>query len=192
MNASTEPHELFGYRYILSTTTPSPTTPWCAENPIVLEIKIPQITRNAPASMYKRLVNMICLHFSLIEMYFSVNQDSEHCLKLLYIKKRKASKSTKKQLTTKSLIKKYCDDERLPVRYRSDPKKLDSQDFWDSIKIKNKVTCKLKQTLIHEIELGRSIILNPLSHATIVNIPRQELEDAMNAVEELKNELNPF
>ena len=102
MNASTEPHELFGYRYILSTTTPSPTTPWCAENPIVLEIKIPQITRNAPASMYKRLVNMICLHFSLIEMYFSVNQDSEHCLKLLYIKKRKASKSTKKQLTTKS------------------------------------------------------------------------------------------
>ena len=89
-----------------------------------------------------------------------------------------------------TIIKKYCDDERLPVRYRSDPKKLDSQDFWDSIKIKNKVTCKLKQTLIHEIELGRSIILNPLSHATIVNIPRQELEDAMNAVEELQNELN--
>ena len=99
MNASPEPHELFGYRYILSTTTS-----WCAENPIVLEIKIPQITRNAPASMYKRLVNMICLHFSLIEMYFSVNQDSEHCLKLLYIKKRKASKSTKKQLTTKSHV----------------------------------------------------------------------------------------
>jgi hypothetical protein len=97
MNASPEPHELFGYRYILSTTTL-----WSAVNPMVLEIKIPQITRNAPASMYKRLVNMICLHFSLIEMYFSVNQDSEHCLKLLYIKKRKASKSTKKQLTTKS------------------------------------------------------------------------------------------
>ena len=101
MNASPEPHELFGYRYILSTTAS-----WYDVNPIVLEIKIPQITRNAPASMYKRLVNMICLHFSLIEMYFSVNQDSEHCLKLLHIKKRKASKSTKKQLTTKSLS--YC------------------------------------------------------------------------------------
>ena len=91
MNASPEPHELFGYRSILSTTTS-----WCAVNPIVLEIKIPQITRNALASMYKRLVNMICLHFfSLIEMYFSVNQDSEHRLKLLYIKKRKASNRPK-------------------------------------------------------------------------------------------------
>ena len=38
-----------------------------------------------------------------------------------------------------TIIKKYCEKERLPVRYRSDPKKLDSQDFWDSIKIKNKV-----------------------------------------------------
>ncbi|MDE0505960.1 MAG: hypothetical protein OXI86_17930, partial [Candidatus Poribacteria bacterium] len=86
-------------------------------------------------------------------------------------------------------IKKYCEDERLPVRYRSDPKKLDSQDFWDSIKIKNRVTCKLEQTLIHKIELCRSVILNPLSHATVVNIPKQELEDAMKAVEELQNEL---
>ena len=44
--------------------------------------------------------------------------------------------------------------------------------------------------LVDKIELCRSIILNPLRHATIVNIPRQELEDAMNAVEELQNELN--
>ena len=42
MNASPEPHELFGYRYILSTTTL-----WSAVNPIVLEIKIPQIISNA-------------------------------------------------------------------------------------------------------------------------------------------------
>ena len=134
MNASTEPHELFGYRYILSTTTPSPTTPWCAENPIVLEIKIPQITRNAPASMYKRLVNMICLHFSLIEMYFSVNQDSEHCLKLLYIKKRKASKSTKKQLTTKSHF--ICFGQGTPIF--DEPKAklkryIESDEIWEKL-----------------------------------------------------------
>ncbi len=88
-----------------------------------------------------------------------------------------------------TIIKKYCEKERLPVRYRSDPKKLDSQDFWDSIKIKNKVNGKLDQTLIQKIELCRSVILNPLSHATVVNIPKQELEDAMKAVEELQNEL---
>ena len=89
-----------------------------------------------------------------------------------------------------TIINEYCEDARLRVRYRSNPKKLDSQDFWDSIKKRNKVDGKLEQPLIHKIELCRSIILNPLSHATIVNIPRQELEDAMNAVEELQNELN--
>ena len=88
-----------------------------------------------------------------------------------------------------TIIKKYCEKERLSVRYRSDPKKLDSQDFWDSIKIKNKVNGKLDQTLIQKIELSRSVILNPLSHATVVNIPKRELEDAMKAVEELQNEL---
>ena len=89
-----------------------------------------------------------------------------------------------------TIIKKYCEDERLPVRYRSDPKKLDSQDFWDSIKINNRGTCKLKRAFIQKIELCRSIVLNPLSHATVVNVPKQELEDAMKAVEELQCELD--
>ena len=87
-----------------------------------------------------------------------------------------------------TIIKKYCENKCLPVKYRSNPKKLDSQGFWDSIKKRNKVDGKLEQPLIHKIELCRSVILNPLSHATIVNIPRQELEDAMTAVEELQNE----
>ena len=88
-----------------------------------------------------------------------------------------------------TIIKKYCEDKSLRVKYRSNPKKLDSQDFWDSIKKRNKVDGKLEQPLIHNIELCRSVILNPLSHATIVNIPRQELEDAMASVEELQNKL---
>ena len=85
-----------------------------------------------------------------------------------------------------TIIKEYCEKKSLPVKYRSDPKKLDSQDFWDPIKSQN----KLEQTLIHKIEMCRSAILNPLSHATITNIPRQELEDAVDAVEELQSELN--
>lgn len=89
-----------------------------------------------------------------------------------------------------TIIKEYCEDKRLPIRYRSDPKKLDSQDFWDPIKTRNRDDGKLEQTLIHKIEMCRSVILNPLSHATITNIPRQELEDAVNAVEELQSELN--
>ena len=86
-----------------------------------------------------------------------------------------------------TIIKKYCGDKRLPVKYRWDPNKLDSQDFWDSIK---KGTSFLEQTLIDDIECYRSIILNPLSHATTVNIHRKEIEGAIEAVETLKNELN--
>ncbi len=86
-----------------------------------------------------------------------------------------------------TIIKKYCGDKRLPVKYRWDPNKLDSQDFWDSIK---KGTSFLEQTLIDDIECYRSIILNPLSHATTANIHRKEIEGAIEAVETLKNELN--
>ena len=85
-----------------------------------------------------------------------------------------------------TILKEYCDDERLPVRYRRDPNKLSSQDFWDSIKKEG----TLKQPLIKDIELYRSIILNPLNHATIANIHKKEIEGAMEAVEKLKNELS--
>ena len=78
-------------------------------------------------------------------------------------------------------IKKFCDKKNLKVRYCENPKHLITEDFWVSIKAGN----FLQQTLITEIELYRSIILNPLSHAAIVNIPRGEIENAMKAVEDL-------
>ena len=86
-----------------------------------------------------------------------------------------------------TIIKEYCGAKRLPVRYRRNPDRLSSQDFWDAIK---NDTSLLEQTLIDEIELYRSIILNPLSHATIANIHKKEIEEAIEAVEKLKNELN--
>ena len=86
-----------------------------------------------------------------------------------------------------TIIKEYCGAKRLPVRYRRNPDRLSSQDFWDAIK---NDTSLLEQPLIDEIELYRSIILNPLSHATIANIHKKEIEEAIEAVEKLKNELN--
>lgn len=87
-------------------------------------------------------------------------------------------------------IKKFCDRERLPVRYRSEPNKLDSQDFWKAIKIANRKSDILEKSLMSDIELYRSRILNPLSHATIANIPRKEIEYAIEAVEQLKTALS--
>ena len=47
----------------------------------------------------------------------------------------------------------------------------------------------LDQNLINEIELYRSIILNPLSHARIVPVVKKEVSDAMKAVEKLEDKL---
>ena len=82
-------------------------------------------------------------------------------------------------------IKKFCDKKRLPVRYSEDPKKLPSDDFWTPIKDGD----FLQESLINEIELYRKIILNPLSHATIVNIIKKEISEAIEAVENLEEEL---
>ena len=86
-------------------------------------------------------------------------------------------------------IKKFCNRKRLRVRYRSEPNKLDSQAFWEAIKIANHDSDILEKSLMSDIELYRSRILNPLSHATIANIPRKEIEDAIEAVERLKTAL---
>ena len=87
------------------------------------------------------------------------------------------------------LIEDFCDAKRLPVRYRRSRDKLDSQDFWDPIKVENGKSGFLEASLIRDIELYRTRILNPLSHTTITNIPKKEIEDAIEAIERLKTAL---
>ena len=88
-------------------------------------------------------------------------------------------------------IKNFCEEENLQVRYRENPKELQSNDFWIPItKVKlSDGTPFLDQNLIKEIELYRSIILNPLSHARIVPVVKKEVSDAMEAVEKLEDKL---
>ena len=87
------------------------------------------------------------------------------------------------------MIEEFCDAKRLPVRYRRNRDKLESQDFWDPIKVENQKTTFLEPSLIRDIELYRTRILNPLSHTIITNIPKKEIEDAIEAVERLKTAL---
>lgn len=88
-------------------------------------------------------------------------------------------------------IKKFCEKENCQVRYRENPKELQSNDFWDPIKGKklDDGTPFLEQSLINEIELYRSIILNPLSHARTVTVAQKEVSEAMKAVETLEAKL---
>ena len=88
-------------------------------------------------------------------------------------------------------IKKFCENRKLQVRYCGNPKKLTSEDFWMPIK-KGKPSESipfLDQNLINEIELYRSIILNPLSHSHTVTVVKKEISDAIKAVETLEAKL---
>ena len=89
-------------------------------------------------------------------------------------------------------IKKFCERKNLKVKYRENPKDLTSDDFWGPIKKgkPNDGTPFLGQELIDEIELYRSIILNPLSHAHIVPVVKKEVAEAMKAVEKLETMVN--
>lgn len=90
------------------------------------------------------------------------------------------------------IIEDFCERKHLPVKYHRNPNKQDTKYFWDAIKNENKRMTDendpvlLDQDLINDIELYRSRILNPLSHATITNIPKQEIKDTIEAVERLK------
>ena len=66
-----------------------------------------------------------------------------------------------------------------------------SEDFWIPIKMEKDEAGLLPLDLrvVDEIERARKFILNELSHATFVNIYRKELEDAIEAVEQLENVL---
>ena len=90
-----------------------------------------------------------------------------------------------------TIIKQYCEKQDLAIKYRENPKDLRSDDFWIPIKMETDEAGLplLDLRVVDKIELYRSIILNPLSHANIVNIYRKELEDAINAVEELEDAL---
>ena len=90
-----------------------------------------------------------------------------------------------------SAIKKFCATKKLRVTYSENPRKLNSDDFWIPIKTRKLKdgTLYLEQTLINDIELYRSIILNPLNHSHNVPEVKKEISDAIDAVEALEAKL---
>ena len=85
-------------------------------------------------------------------------------------------------------IKQYCEKKDLAVKYRENPKDLKSEDFWVPIKTEIDQTGLLLLDLrvVDKIESVRKFTLNELSHVSVANIYRKELEDAINAVEQLE------
>jgi AAA15 family ATPase/GTPase len=82
------------------------------------------------------------------------------------------------------ILKNFCDKKNLRVKFRSDGK-YESQDFWEVLRSENILT----QELMNDIELYRSKILNPLSHAAFVNPIKQEIQEALNTIKRLEQVL---
>ncbi len=76
------------------------------------------------------------------------------------------------------------------MRYKHNAKEVQGNDFWEAVKgheVNNQPF--FDQALVTRVELCRSIVLNPISHAAITNAFRREIEDSIKVIGELENEL---
>ena len=87
-----------------------------------------------------------------------------------------------------AVIKQYCEKKDLAIKYRENPRDLKSEDFWVPIKMETDAAgvLILDLRIVDAIERARKFILNELSHVSVANIYRKELEEAINAVEQLE------
>ena len=85
-------------------------------------------------------------------------------------------------------LKKFCTNKNIKIKYRENIKELESNDFWEEIKLfrKNDNTLFLCVELVDQIELYRSVVLNPLSHSQIISLTKDEVNKAINAIERLE------
>lgn len=74
-------------------------------------------------------------------------------------------------------LKKFCDKHHLPVKYKIIQRHLTTEDFLQPVmqKIGDDVLKK-------EIELHRTVILNPLSHSTIASVESKEVKKSIEVI----------
>lgn len=88
-------------------------------------------------------------------------------------------------------IKWFCEKMNIPIKYREKIKDLQTNDFWEPIKNAraDNIPKYIHATLASDIELYRTFIMNPLSHAELVIAPTREIQNAIDTVERLENTL---
>lgn len=94
------------------------------------------------------------------------------------------------------MLKKYCEDKKIPVKYLVDSSKLSSDDFWLAVakfkldNIARPGRCNLTNGTETNIEHYRKLVLNPLSHH---DVNKHEITSEINAaiatIKTLKTEL---
>lgn len=74
-------------------------------------------------------------------------------------------------------LKKFCDKHNLAVKYKLNQRKLTTEDFLQPVM--KKIS---DDALNKEIELHRTVILNPLSHSTISSIESKEVQKSIEVI----------
>lgn len=84
-------------------------------------------------------------------------------------------------------IRAACELKRIEMRYCSEPKAHQAQDFLDKLN-SWKATGSVKQAdwdaALQRLETLKNVVMNPYSHPSAPNIPRQEVEQAIAAVDD--------
>lgn len=89
-------------------------------------------------------------------------------------------------------IKAYCDNKSVPVPYKRDPKKMDSESFWKAAsanaldKAPNPAAKTALETKFLAIGVAKKVVLNPLSHSAPPAVTRAEIQAAIAAVSSLE------
>ncbi len=86
------------------------------------------------------------------------------------------------------IAKGFCQKKDIKIKYRRKAKELMLNDFWGEIKTSTKIT--LDAQLVTDINANITTIYNPLSHGNPVNISREEVRQAINALKQLKTEFD--
>ena len=79
-----------------------------------------------------------------------------------------------------------CEFQKVKLSYKVDSKDHQAQDLLDALKIASKPTSVSQadwSSCLQKIELFKNVVMNPYSHPSAPNIPRQEVVDAADAVD---------
>ena len=82
-------------------------------------------------------------------------------------------------------LKKFCDKHNLAVKYKLNQRKLTTEDFLQPVMQKIG-----DDALKSEIELHRTVILNPLSHSTIASIESKEVKKSIGVIQRFITKLS--
>jgi energy-coupling factor transporter ATP-binding protein EcfA2 len=81
-----------------------------------------------------------------------------------------------------------CEKQGIPIPFYRDPKKIKAQFLLDQLKAwpgNTKVTKAKLDPILAKVTLLKNVVMNPYSHPSAPNIPKNEVQQAINSVEEL-------